>query len=127
MTENGKRPLALIAEDDPQLVEIFSLSLKDAGFDVIALMDGGEASEWLETAVPALVLLDLHLPNASGGTLLTQIRQDDRLTDTKIVISTADPNWAETFEEEADLILIKPVSFKQLSVLTQRLRNTLSH
>lgn len=126
MTENEAPLLALVVEDDPQLVEIFSLSLKDAGFDVVALMDGGEASKWLETAVPAIVLLDLHVPNASGGALLTQIRQDKRLANTKIVISTADSRWAETFEEEADLILIKPVSFKQLSVLTQRLKNTLS-
>ncbi len=126
MPKNKQSLLALVVEDDPQLVEIFSLSLKDAGFDVVTIMDGGEASVWLKTAVPALVLLDLHLPNASGDTLLKQIRQDSRLTKTKIVISTADPNWAETFEEEADLILIKPVSFKQLSVLTQRLKNTLS-
>ena len=126
MTEIETSLLALVVEDDPQLVEIFSLSLKDAGFDVVALMDGAAASKWLETAVPALTLIDLHVPNISGGELIAKIRQDKRLVNTKIVISTADHNWAETFEEEADLILIKPVSFKQLSVLTQRLKNTLS-
>ena len=126
MTETETSLLALVVEDDPQLVEIFSLSLKDAGFDVVALMDGEEASNWLKTAVPALALIDLHVPNTSGGDLIAQIRQDKRLVHTKIVISTADHNWAETFEEEADLILIKPVSFRQLSVLTQRLKNTLS-
>lgn len=125
MTENEELLPALVVEDDPQLVEIFTLSLKDAGFAVVSIMDGEEASRWLQTAVPALVVLDLHLPNASGGALLDQIRQDPRLANTKVVISTADPNWAETFEDEADLILIKPVSFRQLSVLTQRLKTTL--
>ncbi len=125
MTENEELLPALVVEDDPQLVEIFTLSLKDAGFAVVSIMDGEEASRWLQTAVPALVVLDLHLPNASGGALLDQIRQDPRLANTKVVISTADPHWAETFEDEADLILIKPVSFRQLSVLTQRLKTTL--
>lgn len=126
MTGNETSLVALVVEDDPQLIEIFSLSLKDAGFDVVALMDGEAASAWLDTAVPALALLDLHVPNISGGDLIRQIRRDKRLANTKIVISTADHNWAETFEEEVDLILIKPVSFRQLSVLTQRLKNTLS-
>ncbi len=126
LTDNEELLPALVVEDDPQLVEIFTLSLMDAGFTVVSMMDGQEASDWLATAVPALVVLDLHLPNQSGGALLEQIRQDDRLANTKVVISTADPNWAETFEDQADLILIKPVSFRQLSVLTQRLKNTLT-
>jgi DNA-binding response OmpR family regulator len=125
LSENEELLPALVVEDDPQLVEIFTLSLIDAGFAVVSIMDGEEASRWLQTAVPALVVLDLHLPNASGGSLLEQIRKDPRLVNTKVVISTADPNWAETFEDEADLILIKPVSFRQLSVLTQRLKTTL--
>ena len=126
MTDNEKSFCALVVEDDPQLVEIFTLSLKDAGFEVVSIMDGGEASKWLETTVPALVVLDLHVPNTSGAALLAQIRQSEGFANTKVVISTADPNWAETFEDEADLILIKPVSFRQLSILTQRLKNTLS-
>ena len=76
----------------------------------------------LETARPAMVILDLHLPLISGQRLLSQIRSEDSLTETKVIVITADAALAETVQAEADLVLLKPVSFQQLRDLATRLR-----
>ena len=71
-----------------------------------------------------MVVLDLHLPEISGETILHQIRADERLAGTSIMVATADPHLAETLRSEADLVLIKPISFGQLRDLAIRLRPT---
>ena len=112
---------ALIIEDDIDLSTIFSEALKAAGFKTEIIRDGMAAVERLKTAVPDVVVLDLHLPNVSGDELLTQIRSDARLHDTRVIVSTADPRMADPLQEIADLVLIKPISFSQLRDLAKRL------
>ncbi|MEM7344195.1 MAG: response regulator [Chloroflexota bacterium] len=114
-------PLALIVEDEPKLCQIFSLALKQGGFEIEVISDGQIASEKLATLVPYIVILDLHLPNISGKELLRQIRSDVRLADTKVMVVTADAAMADGLVDDSDLVLIKPVSFNQLRDLAIRL------
>jgi DNA-binding response OmpR family regulator len=114
--------LALIIEDDPKLSLIFAKALEAAEFQTEMVHDGKLALERLENIAPSLVLLDLHLPYISGVDILRQIRADHRLDDTQVVITTADPLMAENLRFEADLVLLKPVSFHQLRNLGMRLR-----
>jgi len=71
---------------------------------------------------PIIVVLDLHLPHASGGDILHLIRSEARLAKTRVIVTTADPLMAVSFQAEADLVLIKPISFSQLRDLAVRLR-----
>ncbi len=59
---------------------------------------------------PALIILDLHLPHVSGGEILHQIRQDEKLAKAHVVVTTADSVQAAAVQDEADLVLIKPIS-----------------
>lgn len=118
-------PLALIIEDEADLSEIFSQALRAAGFATQVARDGRQALERLATLVPDVVVLDLHLPHVDGDDLLHQIRGDERLADTRVIIASADPLMAEVLDGLADLVLIKPVSFVQLRDLSQRLKLTL--
>jgi DNA-binding response OmpR family regulator len=68
------------------------------------------------------VVLDLHLPGTAGTDILKRIRSDERLNQTRVIITTADARLAESLEEQADLILVKPVSFSQLRDMALRLR-----
>jgi CheY-like chemotaxis protein len=68
------------------------------------------------------VVLDLHLPHLSGRDILDEIRHDERLTSTRVIVATADPRMAEILDEQADLVLIKPISFGQLRDLSARLK-----
>src|SRR3989338_4356520 len=77
---------------------------------------GGAAQARLREIVPALVILDLNLPRVSGRELLDQIRADERLRQTHVIITSGDTQTAALVVEEgkADLVLIKPISREQL-------------
>jgi CheY-like chemotaxis protein len=117
-------PQALIIEDDPKLVEIYSQALKIAGFMVRTAADGQEALDILQELVPAVILLDLHLPKLNGDQVLAQIHQNNRLANTFVILATSDAIMADSLREQADFILLKPVSFGQLRDLGARLITT---
>ncbi len=113
----------LIIEDDEDLATIFAQAFQEVGFQIEIIIDGAKAQDRLhQDPAPNLVVLDLHLPHVSGRKLLQQMRADERLAHTQVIIATADPRLAEQLEDQADLILLKPISFKQLRALAQRLR-----
>ena len=115
--------LALIIEDDEDLANIFAEALRGVGFEVEIVADGKVAQERLhndETA-PFLVLLDMHLPRVSGADLLADMKKDERFNGTTIIITTADARMGETYGDQVDFVLIKPISFVQLRDLTSRL------
>ena len=113
--------LALIIEDDEQQAPIFAQALKMADFETETIHDGKTALERLSVIVPDLVVLDMHLPYVSGDTILRHIRADERLTNTRVMVATANAHMAESLRNESDLILLKPVSFAQLRDLAKRL------
>lgn len=117
-------PLALIIEDDEKLSTIYAAAVKQAGFTTRTIRDGKDAIKELDIFQPRLVILDLHLPHVSGEMILKAIRADQRLSKTKVIITTADAITAQTLEQEGDLVLIKPVSFNQLRDLAFRLVKT---
>ena len=113
--------LALIIEDDEFLAEIFSLTLQEAEFEIEIIRDGKAALTRLAAIIPALVVLDLHLPYISGVDILHQIRADRRLAETRVMLATADAIMADNLREAADLVLLKPISTNQLRDLAKRL------
>lgn len=115
-------PLAFVIEDDEAHADLFSEALQKAGFKVEVFRDGQTALSQLADAAPSLVVLDLHLPRVSGSDILNYIRSDPRLTKTRVVVASADPQMASVLREKADLVLIKPISYFQLRDLVTRLR-----
>ena len=115
-------PLALIIEDDRDLSIIFAQALQAAEFETEIAEDGQVATTRLNETTPSVVVLDLHLPHVSGRDILDQIRTDPRLQDPRVMLATADPTMAEMLRAEADLVLIKPISFGQMRDLAKRLR-----
>jgi len=116
--------LALIIEDDEDLVEIFAEALRRVGFEVEQIPDGKKADERLRNGPPPyLILLDMHIPHISGGDLLTNvIKQDEKFDKTMVIITTADARMGEAYSDQADFVMIKPISFVQLRDLTARLK-----
>jgi DNA-binding response OmpR family regulator len=106
--------LALIVEDDEDLSVIFSEALQAAGFKTEVARAGDIALARLAVTTPGVVVLDLHLPRVAGVDILHQIRADPRLAGTRVIVATAHPRMAESLRDEADLVLLKPISFSQL-------------
>jgi two-component system, cell cycle response regulator DivK len=119
-------PLALIIEDDDKLSTIYAEALRQTHFTTIIVSDGAVALEQVRALAPALILLDLHLPHVSGETILHHVRQDENLAGVHVIVTTADVALSETVQAEADLILIKPISFLRLRDLARRIRSTLA-
>ncbi len=116
-----KTPQALIVEDISDLSIIFSQALAAAGYETTCLADGHIAQNYLNKHIPDLLVLDIHLPGVRGDMLLKQVQDDARFNETKIIIVTADTRWGNELREDADLVLQKPVSYRQLRDLSGRL------
>lgn len=116
--------LALVIEDDEDLAEIFGQALRSADFTVEIIRDGLTAQERIRQVEPTVITLDMHIPHVSGSTLLNQIKADERLAKTRVVVATADAQMGEAMRGVADLVLIKPITFTQLRDLTFRLHQT---
>lgn len=112
------KPLALIVEDEDDLVNVFSMALISLGFDILALRDGEKALAY-DGADPDLILLDYHLPKASGLTVLTEWRENGRFPNTKIIIMTASHELRHKFKNQADAVLLKPLGIRELRDFVQ--------
>jgi diguanylate cyclase (GGDEF)-like protein len=118
------KPFALIIDDDRDTVALFRHVLDVAGYHTEIILHGKVAVERLAVARPDIVLLDLNLPGVSGTDILHLIRSHEHLKGTRVVVITGYSHIALNLEEEAELVLIKPVNIEQLSTLVQRLQPT---
>ena len=117
-----EKPFALIIEDDPKLGSIFVAALGQAGYETALDADGNRFLTLLGDKTPTLILLDLHLPYASGAEILAQIRADSRLAKIPIIIATADLYLARDFQGQVDHILLKPISMARLINIATHLK-----
>jgi len=77
----------LVVEDDPNILELLSASLRFAGFDVATATSGGSAVSAAKERRPDLVVLDVMLPDLDGFEVIRQMREDG--TRTPVVFLTA--------------------------------------
>jgi len=121
MTDETK-PIALVVEDDENLANAFGYALDS--FDVKVIYHGKEAMTWLENEenVPAVVVLDLNLPGVPGAEILDYIRAQKRMEKTRVFIASANHLLSTSLREKADLVLLKPIGFKQLQLLANRFK-----
>jgi CheY-like chemotaxis protein len=114
------KPLALIIEDNEDQNLVFTTALNKAGYETESILDGTLAMNRLTKVAPAMVVLDLHVPGVDGGRILKEIRKNQSSQGTNVIIVSADAEFAANLQPQADLVLLKPVSFSQLSLLASR-------
>ncbi len=71
-----EKPVALIVEDDRDIVALFRHVMDIAGYHTEIVMNGIEAMERVEKLLPNIVLLDLQLPGMSGVEILKRMRSE---------------------------------------------------
>ena len=79
-------PKILIADDEPNIIKLLRLYLRNEGYDVVAAADGRQALERFGQETPDLVLLDLMMPQLSGLEVCTEIR---KRSDVPVIMLTA--------------------------------------
>ena len=117
---NEEKPLILIVEDDENLANAFAYTLEE--FDVKVCYDGSDALSWLqvEENVPKIVVLDLNLPGVPGSKILDYVREQERMENTRVFLASADHLLSSALREKADLVLQKPIGFRQLQQLVSK-------
>ncbi len=93
-----EQPRVLVVEDEPEMLDIMEINLRQAGYEVVLARDGVEAYQACEAATPDAVVLDLNLPNMSGFRFARLFRRDPRWKQVPLIVVTA-----FTFEEVEDL------------------------
>ena len=104
------------------LAELFAEAAAHAGFDPHIASSADQARISLLEVLPRLVILDLHLGGSSGVDILAFIRAEPRLADTRVIVASADERTLKLVEDEADLTLVKPVTFTTLRDLAARFK-----
>ena len=107
-------PLVLVVDDEPHICLLVRETLKQAGMSVRSAADGRQALLALEEQDPALILLDVGLPDIDGFSLCQRIRE---VSHAPIIMLTArhrDDDVVRGFKAGADDYVTKPFSPREL-------------
>ena len=85
----SEKPLVLVVDDDPDLVDMVSMKLESENLRAAAAYDGVEAWEKIKEEKPALVLLDVMMPRKDGYVVCREIKESPEYQDIKVVLLTA--------------------------------------
>ncbi len=119
----------LIADDEPDIIEILKYNLEKEGYQVYTAKDGDEAIEMAKRSQPDLVVLDMMMPKKNGAQVCEILRAQPQFRETLIMFLTAlsdEATQLKGFQTGADDYVSKPVStsvfVSKINALFRRLR-----
>ena len=107
----------LIADDEPNQLELMSFNLSNAGYSIIKATNGKEAIELIENHSPDLIILDWMMPKMSGIDVCRVLRSRSETKQIPIIILSArseDSDKSLGLDTGADDYISKPFSPKEL-------------
>jgi phosphate regulon transcriptional regulator PhoB len=107
----------LVVDDEPDVIDLVRSNLESAGFKVIAAADGTAAIERARRDAPALIVLDLMLPEISGSEVCKLLKRDPLTAAIPIIMLTAKAEEIDRvvgLELGADDYVTKPFSPREL-------------
>ncbi|WP_018681195.1 response regulator transcription factor [Actinokineospora enzanensis] len=116
----------LLAEDDPDLNDLVTFKLEQAGFEVTSVATGPDVLHAVEAGVPDLFLLDVTLPEMTGLEVCAALRRAEATRDSPVVLLTGlgrQTDIAAGLSSGADDYLLKPFS---PNVLIERVNQLLT-
>lgn len=123
-TRSSERPLAVVADDEKDILLLVATVLRNAGFDVIGARNGAEALIEIRVRRPQLAVLDLSMPELDGLEVLRRVRADADVAGIPVVILSAraqDADVARAYEEGASGYVRKPFKPSELVALAREL------
>jgi|TARA_B100001142_G_scaffold62183_1_gene61321 two-component system alkaline phosphatase synthesis response regulator PhoP len=107
----------LLVDDEPDIIEIISYSLKNANYDVYTASNGLEAIKIAKSIIPHLIILDVMMPDMDGIEACEIIREDPNISKTLITFLSArgeDYSQIAGLNSGADDYITKPIKPKVL-------------
>lgn len=117
MSASNNVKKVLIADDEPDILEIIQFNLQNEGYEVVTAKNGIEAIDQAKRQHPDLIILDIMMPGKNGIEVCDILRLQPAFNDTLIVFLTAlsdEGTEIKGLETGADDYLTKPVSPKVL-------------
>ena len=111
MDPKGKK--VLVADDEPDILEIIGYNLTAEGYEVLYAKDGEEALTRAKESMPDLIILDVMMPRRTGMEVCRLLRAQEAFNDTLIIFLTAlndELSHVKGLEFGADDFISKPVS-----------------
>lgn len=113
----------LIADDSASMRQLISFALKDAGYDVIAAVDGKDALGKLNGSKVDMIFTDLNMPNMDGIQFIRELRATPANKFTPVVMLTTESQEAKKQEGKlagASGWLVKPFTPEKLIELIKK-------
>jgi CheY-like chemotaxis protein len=115
----GLLATVLICDDEPALRELIRVSL-DRRFSFAEAHDGVECLDLARRLRPDLVVLDMMMPRLNGLDVLTELREDDELAETPVIVLTAQPaSRDDAVREGATRVILKPFTPDEISAAVE--------
>ena len=122
MNSPASKPAILIIDDEPELLRVLGLILRDAGYQVHQAIDGKEGVRDSLRLKPDLIILDLMLPDISGAEVTQQIRKTSQTPILMLSSNESSTEKVKTLDAGADDFITKPFDPDELLA---RIRATL--
>jgi len=116
MSENPDGALILVADDDPDILELVCFRLEQAGHRTARARDGVQAVEKVNELEPDLCVLDVMMPKLSGFEVLKEVREREgkRIPVIMLTASVQESDVARGFDSGADDYMRKPFNPREL-------------
>jgi len=127
---SSRVPRVLIADDEPQAVELLEAYLASSGYELQTAADGEEALAKLQSWKPDLLLLDIMMPKISGFEVCKRIRSSPATRGIAVLMVTALDQQSDidrAVEAGTDDFITKPINKTQLLSLVQALLQSRHH
>ena len=123
MSRLVRKRTILIADDEPEVVQLVRMILEWEGYTVVAAADGLETLELVETHNPDLILLDVRMPKMSGLTVLEHLAKSEAVAIPVIMLSvvTTQPDVRSALQRGAVAYLTKPFELKEMTRLVEQI------
>lgn len=118
-------PLVLVVDDNLDASEVLAMLIETEGFAATTARTLAQARHSLASRMPRLILLDLHLPDGSGLSLLADVKSDPRTAAVRVAMLSG--MMDDRVREEAQRLgaseyLVKPLGHEQLTALLDAVR-----
>ena len=107
----------LVVDDEPSILMSLEFLMKKEGYQVFIARDGSEALDIIEQETPAIIILDIMMPNVDGYEVCSYVKNNSRLGHIKVIFLSAknkEIDIEKGYSMGADLYVPKPFSTKNL-------------
>jgi DNA-binding response OmpR family regulator len=118
-----RKASVLVADDDPEILTLLSLRLKQRGYEVLEAVDGEKALEEARAKHPDLVILDVMMPQKNGWEVARELKHDEKTKGIGIIVLTAIGEKMNEITSPlygADEFIDKPFEFDKLEAAIER-------